>query len=218
MRPSNESYLAELLPLVHCSSCAAVLCLGFAICECLVYGHLSSSSEGVMIVWWLSNDRVMVVRPTIFATAVMYNRALASYEMALGPEQTSTLNTVNNLGLLYKDQGHLEDAERMYNCALTGKEKAWGPEHTSTLGTVKNIRILYRHQGHLKDVERMYSRALTGKEKAFSHCPWSDHPLQSQTLRPERVAATGQQGSMSRSGPASECWMVCFLFLFFFNI
>jgi hypothetical protein len=34
---------------------------------------------------------------------MMYNRALAGYEKALGPEHTSTLNTVNNLGNLYAE-------------------------------------------------------------------------------------------------------------------
>jgi tetratricopeptide (TPR) repeat protein len=35
----------------------------------------------------------------------MYQRALAGYEKALGPDHTSTLNKVNNLGNLYSDQG-----------------------------------------------------------------------------------------------------------------
>jgi tetratricopeptide (TPR) repeat protein len=64
---------------------------------------------------------------------MMYNRALAGKEKAWGPEHTSTLNTVNNLGNLYADQGRHKDAEMMYNRALAGFEKAWGPEHTSTL-------------------------------------------------------------------------------------
>ena len=37
------------------------------------------------------------------------------------------------LGLLYVDQGKLDEAEKMYQRALQGKEKAWGPDHTSTL-------------------------------------------------------------------------------------
>jgi tetratricopeptide (TPR) repeat protein len=45
----------------------------------------------------------------------MYNRALARYEKALGPEHTSTLLAVNNLGNLYANQGRLVDAEAMYN-------------------------------------------------------------------------------------------------------
>ncbi|KAF8219310.1 hypothetical protein L208DRAFT_1190950, partial [Tricholoma matsutake] len=71
-----------------------------------------------------------------------------------------------NLGLLYANQGHLEDAERMYNHALAGYEKALGPEHTSTLRTVNNLGKLYADQGHLEDAERMYNHALAGKEKA----------------------------------------------------
>ncbi|SLM37739.1 beta transducin-like protein het-e4s [Lasallia pustulata] len=45
-------------------------------------------------------------------------------EKAWGPEHTSTLGTVNNLGVLYKDQGKMAEAEAMYRRALEGKEKA----------------------------------------------------------------------------------------------
>jgi tetratricopeptide (TPR) repeat protein len=53
----------------------------------------------------------------------MYVRALAGYEKALGPDHTSTLLTVHNLGLLYADQGKLSEAEQMYQRALVGYEK-----------------------------------------------------------------------------------------------
>ncbi len=59
----------------------------------------------------------------------MYQRALDGYEKALGPEHTSTLDTVNNLGRLYKDQGKLAEAEKMYERALGGKEKFGRPHH-----------------------------------------------------------------------------------------
>jgi hypothetical protein len=48
----------------------------------------------------------------------------------------------HNLGLLYADQGKLDEAEKMYQRALQGKEKAWGPDHTSTLDTVNNLGLL----------------------------------------------------------------------------
>ena len=38
-----------------------------------------------------------------------FERALEGREKALGPEHTSTLGTVNNLGILYKDQGKLAE-------------------------------------------------------------------------------------------------------------
>jgi tetratricopeptide (TPR) repeat protein len=58
----------------------------------------------------------------------------------------SILRTVNNLGLLYVDQGKLDEAEKMYMRALKGYEKALGAEHISTLRTVNNLGVLYRDQ------------------------------------------------------------------------
>jgi tetratricopeptide (TPR) repeat protein len=97
----------------------------------------------------------------------MYQRALQGREKAWGPEHTSTLDTVNNLGILYKNLGRLDEAEKMYQRALQGKEKAWGPEHTSTLDTVNNLGALYADLGRLDEAEKMYQRALQGKEKAW---------------------------------------------------
>ena len=97
----------------------------------------------------------------------MYVRALVGREKALGPEHTSTLNTVNNLGNLYGDQGKLREAEDMYVRALAGYEKALGPEHASTMSTVLGLGNLYRNQGKLREAEDMYVRALAGYEKAL---------------------------------------------------
>ncbi|KAH6383964.1 hypothetical protein HBI60_252390 [Parastagonospora nodorum] len=105
------------------------------------------------------NDRQRAVQ--------MYQRALQGYEKAWGPEHTSTLNTVNNLGVLYKNLGRLDEAEKMYQRALQGKEKAWGPEHTSTLDTVNNLGLLYADLGRLDEAEKMYQQALQGYEKAW---------------------------------------------------
>ncbi|KAI2623161.1 hypothetical protein GGR54DRAFT_629751 [Hypoxylon sp. NC1633] len=97
----------------------------------------------------------------------MYKRALEGKEKALGPEHTSTLDTVNSLGALYKDQGRLIDAEAMFKRALEGKERAWGPEHILTLYTVNNLGLLYTCQGRLVEAEAMSKRALEGKVKAL---------------------------------------------------
>jgi hypothetical protein len=62
---------------------------------------------------------------------------------ALGPDHTLTLNTVNNLGLLYKDQGKLKETVEMLQCAVIAYEKALGPDYISTLNTVNNLGLLY---------------------------------------------------------------------------
>jgi hypothetical protein len=97
----------------------------------------------------------------------IYNMVLARCERALGPEHTSTLDTVNNIGNCYADLGRLEEAEMMYKRALAGNEKALGLEHTSTLNTVNNLGNLYVDLGRLEEAEMMYKRALAGKEKAL---------------------------------------------------
>ncbi|KAJ5771463.1 uncharacterized protein N7511_003514 [Penicillium nucicola] len=58
----------------------------------------------------------------LLAAEQMYQRALAGYEKALGPEHTSTLHTLHNLGSLYRDQGKLDQAEQIYQRAGLEKE------------------------------------------------------------------------------------------------
>src|SRR5467141_734943 len=74
---------------------------------------------------------------------------------------------LDELGVLYADQGKLDEAEKMYQRALQAKEKALGPDHTSILLTVNNLGLLYADQGKLDEAEKMYQRALQGKEKAL---------------------------------------------------
>ncbi|KAJ5651366.1 uncharacterized protein N7484_005089 [Penicillium longicatenatum] len=99
----------------------------------------------------------------------MYRRALLGKEKALGPDDSSTLNTVHNLGLLFRNQGKFEEAEEMYRRALAGSEKnsTLGLDHTSTLRTVNNLGILYSDQGRLKEAEVMFQRALAGYEQVL---------------------------------------------------
>jgi len=66
------------------------------------------------------------------------------------------------LGVLYADQGKMDEAEKIYQRALQGREKTWGPEHTSTLGTVNNLGSLYADQGKMDEAEKMYDRAELG--------------------------------------------------------
>ena len=97
----------------------------------------------------------------------MYQRALEGYEKTLRRDHISTLNTVNNLGTLYADQGKLGEVEKMYQRALEGYEKALGWDHTSTLNTVNNLGALYADQGKQSEAEKLYQQALEGYEKAL---------------------------------------------------
>jgi tetratricopeptide (TPR) repeat protein len=93
---------------------------------------------------------------------MMFQRALQGYEMALGPDHTSTLNVANNLGILYAKQGKLDEAEMMFQRALQGFETALGSDHTSTLDAVNNFtgtraswtKPRRRTSGHCKQKRR----------------------------------------------------------------
>ena len=124
----------------------------------------------------------------------MYIRALQGKEEALGPDHTSTLSTVNNLGNLYADQGKLAEAEKMYIRALQGKEEALGPDHTSTLDTVNNLGPLYADQGKLAEAEKMYHSGAARQGGGTWSRPHIDTRYSQQprrTLRGPRQAGRG---------------------------
>jgi len=93
----------------------------------------------------------------------MYIRALQGCEKALGPDHTSTLLTVNNLGILYSNQGKLAEAEAMYDRALQGYEDALGHEFASSylpaLHTMFAFGDLFSQTDRKDMAKAMYNRA-----------------------------------------------------------
>lgn len=72
----------------------------------------------------------------------MYQRALEGKEKLWGFKHIFTLSIVNNLGLLYTNQGKMNEAEKMYQLALRGCEKALGLKHMSIVKIAGNLRRL----------------------------------------------------------------------------
>ncbi|RYO11415.1 hypothetical protein AA0111_g12809 [Alternaria arborescens] len=71
--------------------------------------------------------------------------ALEGFEKVLGPDHTSTLDTVNNLGILYADQGKLDEAEEMYQRALQGYETSFGSNHPLCRSLRRTLATLEDH-------------------------------------------------------------------------
>ncbi len=90
----------------------------------------------------------------------------------LGPEHPDTLSSLNNLAILYKNQGKYEQAEPLYQRALATYERVLGPEHPDTLNTVNNLALLYADQGKYELAEPLYQRALTTYERVLG----PEHP------------------------------------------
>ncbi|KAK3935443.1 hypothetical protein QBC46DRAFT_271821, partial [Diplogelasinospora grovesii] len=102
----------------------------------------------------------------------IYERALRGKEKALGPEHTSTLDTVNNLSSLYADQGRLSDAEAIYERALRGYEKALSHNHVnfhfSALDTIQNLAILYTQLRNIFKARVLYVRYQVRVKDVFN--------------------------------------------------
>ena len=97
----------------------------------------------------------------------LFERALAIYEKALGPEHPDVANSLNNLAGLYDNQGLYAKAEPLYERALAIYEKALGPEHPEVALNLNNLATLYSNQGQYKKAEPLYERALAILEKAL---------------------------------------------------
>ncbi|KAF6781603.1 NB-ARC and TPR domain-containing protein, partial [Colletotrichum sojae] len=139
-------------------------------------------------------------------------RALQGYEQALGPDHTSTLNTVNNLGLIYSDQGRLTDAEAMYQRAIQGYGKALGSDMLRTyvpaLNTLENLGRLFERLGAATLALEHYNRAKVGSVPPRVAADgwlkakwrnWTENVKHSTAPRPwERILASSRP-------PMSEC-------------
>eukprot|EP00808_Paulinella_micropora_P011958 g42040.t1 len=84
-----------------------------------------------------------------------------------GAEHQSTLQSLNNLGVLLKKQGKLAEAEPLYRRNLEGSEKTLGAEHPFKLTSVSNLGLLLQDQGKLAEAEPLYCRDLQAKEKTL---------------------------------------------------
>ncbi|KAK5704854.1 hypothetical protein LTR97_001963 [Elasticomyces elasticus] len=100
----------------------------------------------------------------------LYLRALRGYVKVLGEDHASTLKILNNIGVLYAEQGRIKEAEEMYWRALGGNSEARVLRYTptgTTVTTLDNLGRLYVEQGKIKDAEDMYLRALSIGEKVW---------------------------------------------------
>jgi tetratricopeptide (TPR) repeat protein len=109
----------------------------------------------------------------LFATTEpLYQRALAIWEKALGPEHPDVAMSLNNLAALYRNQGKYAEAEPLFQRAFAIWEKALGPEHPDVALSLNNLAVLYDNQGKYAEAEPLHQRALAIREKALG----PEHP------------------------------------------
>ncbi|MGA2496212.1 MAG: tetratricopeptide repeat protein [Tepidisphaeraceae bacterium] len=102
----------------------------------------------------------------------LYNRSLAIWEKALGPDHPNIASSLNNLGWLHVKQAKYDQAEQFYARSLAIREKSLGPDHPDVAVSLSNLGGLYCRQVNYDWAEPLIRRSLAIFEKVFG----SDHP------------------------------------------
>ncbi|MDA2914716.1 tetratricopeptide repeat protein, partial [Acidobacteriia bacterium AH_259_A11_L15] len=80
--------------------------------------------------------------------------------------------SLNNLALLYHNQGRYDEAEPLYQRSLAILEQALGPEHRHVASALNNLAGLSYDRGRYALAEPLYQRALAIYEQALG----PEHP------------------------------------------
>ncbi|TLD08495.1 uncharacterized protein PgNI_07318 [Pyricularia grisea] len=84
----------------------------------------------------------------------MHRKTLALSKKVLGPENPSTLSSMNNLALVFNRQGKYEKAEQMHRKTLELRERVLGPKNPSTFTNINNLVSLSK----LLCIRKLFSR------------------------------------------------------------
>ena len=118
---------------------------------------------------------------------------------ALGEENVVTLETLNSLGVVLKDNGEYEEARKVYERCLAGRVKELGENHKDTLMTVNNLGNVYTKLEDNEKALEYYERALKGSEKMLG----KTHP---ETLGTVMNIATVYDDGLKDFGKAEELY------------
>jgi tetratricopeptide (TPR) repeat protein len=80
-------------------------------------------------------------------------------EKAGGPDHPNVATVLNNLGLLYLEEGNYAEAESAFRRSLAILEKTLGPEHPAVAQNLGNYAKLLDRTGRESEAAEMRARA-----------------------------------------------------------
>ena len=155
---------------------------------------------------------------------LLYKRALALLEMALGPDNPALGPTLFDLALLYQTQRRNTEAESLYRRLLVIREKALGPDARELEPTLENLAIVYAADGRNAEAEHVLRQVLAADPRSTAALTNLAGILESRlrldeaesclrqalTLNPELVNALGNLGNIlateGRLPEAADCY------------
>ncbi len=100
-----------------------------------------------------------------------YAEAGKQYEAAVneaeefGADDSRLAESLNALGVVYREQGRYTESESLLKRALSIREKALGPAHPDVIQSLNNLAGLYHGQGRTAEAEPFLKRAQDLEEQ-----------------------------------------------------
>ncbi|KAG9193988.1 hypothetical protein G6011_04023 [Alternaria panax] len=101
----------------------------------------------------------------LFEQAFIITRTALRAQCQLNGNHFDALHSLNNMGVLYQDQGLFLKAEIYHSKALELKQEVFGSQHTETYITLSNLALSLQSQKRFGEAERMHRRALRGRKR-----------------------------------------------------
>ncbi|KAL5923854.1 hypothetical protein ACKVV7_001947 [Pyricularia oryzae] len=74
---------------------------------------------------------------------------------------------MNNLALVFKNQGKYEEAEQIHRKILEFNKKVLGPKNPETFNNINNLASVFDNQGKYEEAEQMHRKKLAFKKKVL---------------------------------------------------
>jgi tetratricopeptide (TPR) repeat protein len=133
----------------------------------------SSTEEDLAHVPELDGFVVWMTKAAFTNLAIAWAQALLAWRRkTLSSGHPAIATSLNNLAVLYKNQGRLQEAEPLYQEALAIYRQALPSGHPSIANSLNNLAMLYKNQGRLDEAEPLLKEALAIRRQALP----SGHP------------------------------------------
>lgn len=106
------------------------------------------------------------------ASRTLAERAVRIKEEALGAEHPDLVESLSNLGDLFRQAGDYPRAKPLFERALRIREKALGPDHLEVATSLSRLASLLVETGQYAEAKPLYERALAITEQTLG----PDHP------------------------------------------
>ncbi|KAF4308215.1 zinc finger transcription factor ace1 [Botryosphaeria dothidea] len=104
---------------------------------------------------------------TSFASSAASFHELKEYERGVGPDALETLKENRDLGMAYRDQGKLPEAEVFCKRAAEGMEKTLSSNSDETLHSLESLSTVRTSLGDFENGLEMLNQVVEGYEKSF---------------------------------------------------